>query len=49
MSVMVTNIFGSFKSAIEEYDLKSKRTSKRLRPASIQADTGWKRSCWPNT
>jgi hypothetical protein len=40
MSVMVTNIFGSFKSAIEEYDLKSKRTSKRLRPASIQADTG---------
>lgn len=40
MSVMVTNIFGSFKSAIEEYDLKSKRTSKRSRPVSIQAGSG---------
>jgi hypothetical protein len=38
MSVMVTNIFGSFKSAIEEYDLKIKRSSKRSRPTSNQAD-----------
>ena len=43
MSVMVTNIFGSFKSAIEEYELISKRTSKRSRPCQfkrVQAEKG---------
>lgn len=40
MSVMVTNIFGSFKSAIEEYDLKIKSSSKRSRSTSNQADAG---------